>query len=61
MNKWIKLLLGLGLMNGAIFACWTNFAGFGQATLDLLKGGIVWIVLFIGLALILLGINELKN
>jgi hypothetical protein len=61
MNKWIEILLGLVLLNGAVFVWWTNFLGFGAAALSFLKGGAVWFVILIGLILIMLGISDLKD
>jgi hypothetical protein len=61
MNKWVEIVLGLMFLNGAIFIWWSNFAGFGQAALTLLKGGLMWVVIFVGLVLILLGISDLKE
>ncbi|MBT4257926.1 hypothetical protein HOD88_01960 [archaeon] len=61
MNKWLELLIGLILLVGGIYVWGTNLAGFGMATLSFLKGGIMWGVLFAGLALIILGISDLKE
>jgi len=61
MNKIISILLGLILLVVAIFAWGVNLAGFGLAAVDFLKGAIVWLVLLIGLVLVVLGLNNLKN
>ena len=61
MNKWLQLLVGLILLLGGIYVWGMNFYSFGTAALNLLKGGLMWIVLFAGLVLIILGINGLKN
>jgi hypothetical protein len=61
MNKWIKLLLGLLVLNATVLVCLNDFFGFRSAALTLLKGGVVWIVFFIGILLIFLGITELKE
>ena len=61
MNKWIELLLGLILVIVAIYAWGVNFWGMGTASLEVLKGGIVWAVLGIGALFILLGISDLKE
>ena len=61
MNKWIEILIGLVLLNGAIFLWWSNFAGFGDAALSFLKGGAEWLIIMIGTVLIVLGISDLKG
>ncbi len=61
MNKVISILLGLILLVIAILAWGVNLAGFGDAAIDFLKGGIVWIVLLIGLVLVTLGLISLKD
>lgn len=61
MNKWLELLIGLILLAIGVYAWGTNFGGFGAAALSFLKGGIMWIFLFIGFLLILLGISGLKE
>ena len=45
----------------SIYAWGVNLAGFGDAALAFLKGGIIWIVLGIGLVLVFLGISELRD
>ena len=69
MNKWIELLLGLILINGAILVAWYSgdWTLFGRS-LNLLtpawivlKGGIFWFVVMIGLLFIMLGISDLKD
>lgn len=61
MNKWIEILLGLIFLNGAIFCWWTNFWSLGEAALAFFKGGLVWMVIFVGLIFIILGISDLKD
>ena len=69
MNKWIELLLGLILINGVILIAWYSgdWTLFGRS-LNLLtpawivlKGGIFWFVVMIGLLFIMLGISDLKD
>jgi hypothetical protein len=59
LNNLIKVIIGLILI---IVAVWFSitFTSWGKATLDLIKGGIVLVVLFIGLILIMLGFSDLK-
>lgn len=71
MNKWLELLIGLVLFIGAILVGWASSAyswmlfgkdfNFLHAAWLLLKGGAWWMVLFVGLLLIILGINDLKE
>jgi len=71
MNKWSELFLGLILLIGTILVAWFSsvygWTVFGKnldflhAAWVLLKGGIFWIVLFVGLLLIILGISDMKN
>ncbi len=61
MNKFISILLGLILLVVGIFVWENNWAGFGDAALSFLQGGIVWLVLLVGLMLVILGISDLKN
>ena len=66
MNKWIKILLGLILLLGIItFAwvspAWGNFWNFRHAAWEFLKGGFFWMVAFLGLILITLGISGLRD
>ena len=61
MNKWIELLIGLILLNGAVFVWCMNFLNFGDAALSFLKGGLVWVVILVGLVLIMLGISDLRD
>jgi hypothetical protein len=65
MNKWIELLLGLVLLNGAILAWYftsgIGFWDFGTAAWNFVKGGAVWFLVMIGLLLIMLGISDLKE
>ena len=61
MNKFISILVGLVLLVVVIYAWGANLAGFGNAALTFLKGGIVWAVRLIGLVLVILGISSLKD
>ena len=61
MNKFIQILIGLVLLLVPIYAWIVDFAGFGDAALFLLKGGIMWALLLIGGALVLVGLTSLKD
>jgi hypothetical protein len=69
MNKWTELLLGLILINVAIFvwgysANWEVLGvslNFGTAAWEFFKGGLIWFIIMIGLLFLLLGISDLKE
>lgn len=66
MNKWLELLLGLILVVAAILVWfysleWGSFWNFGTAAWEVLKGGVIWFVILIGLLFILLGISDIKG
>jgi len=63
MNKWLELILGLILVIGTVALVFPGMplAGWGSSALEVLKGGLVWLVAFIGLILIVLGISEIKE
>ena len=61
MNKFIGILIGLVLLLAPIYAWIVDFAGFGEAALLFLKGGIVWLLLLVGIALLLIGLTSLKD
>ena len=61
MNKWLGLLLGLILLVVTIYLAGMNVWGFRYAAITVFKGMLIWIVFFIGLLLIILGISDLKD
>ena len=66
MNKWVEILFGLILLNGAILVWsfsqgWIDFWNFGIAAWEFLKGGLIWLTILIGLVFIMLGISDLKS
>lgn len=63
MNKWLELLIGLILVVVAVAEWGLDYTGlgFGTAALEVLKGGVVWFVIMLGLLFILLGISDLKE
>jgi hypothetical protein len=61
MNKWIKLLLGLILVIAAVYVWGMDIYGFGTAALTVIKGWLVWAVILLGLFILFLGINEIKE
>jgi len=55
-----KVVFGVLLILASIwFAAWKQ--DWGQAALDLIKGGIVLLVVLIGLVLLFVGFSDLKN
>lgn len=71
MNKWVELLVGLIFVVGAILLAWAsstyNWVWFGKdfnflhSAWIFLKGGLFWFVISVGVLLIILGINDLKD
>jgi len=65
MNKWLEILVGLILLIAAVTAWITNsgngFWEMGKAALIVLKGGILWLLIIVGLLFLLLGISDLKE
>ena len=61
MNKWVELLVGLILLVIAVYGWGMNIFGVGSSALTLLKGGIVWFFILIGILFIMLGISDLKE
>ncbi len=62
MNKWSEILLGLILLvvPVALVLPGMPLESWGYAALTVLKGGLTWAVVLIGLVLIVLGINDLS-
>jgi len=63
MNKIIKILIGLILVIVPLYLIFPGSVmhSWGIATLDLIKGGIIIIVILMGLILIFLGIDDLRK
>ncbi|MBS3070867.1 hypothetical protein J4407_01030 [Candidatus Pacearchaeota archaeon] len=71
MNKWIEILVGLIVVVGVIFIAWASSTydwtlfgkdfNFLNPAWVFLKGGIFWLLMLIGILLIFLGINDLKD
>lgn len=61
MNKFIGILIGLVFLLAPIYAWIMNVAGFGDAALLFLKGGIMWLLLLIGAVSLLVGLTSLKD
>lgn len=75
MNKWIELIVGLLILIGVILVGYYSWQGSGTGAWTLagfsldflhagwifLKGAVFWIFTLIGIVLILLGINDLKE
>jgi hypothetical protein len=60
MNKWAEILLGLIFVVAAILIGF-YYPDWLASALVVLKGGILWFLLGIGLILVMLGISELKE
>ena len=66
MNKWTELMAGTIILVGIVLFTWVSpswgsVGNFRHAAWEFLKGGIFWMVSLIGLLLVLLGINDVKN
>jgi len=61
MNKFIGILIGLVFLLVPIYAWIIDYQMFGTAAMLFLKGGLMWLVLMIGAASLLVGLNSLKN
>lgn len=60
MNKWLEVLLGLILVIAPIVLA-INYAAWGTAAAQFIKGGIIVGVILIGLLFLMLGISDLKG
>lgn len=60
MNKWFEIFIGLILIVAVVLAAF-YYPNWLSAALTVLKGGIMWFVLGIGLLFVMLGISELKG
>lgn len=60
MNKWLEILVGLILIVSAVLVAF-YFPSWFSAAIAVLKGGILWFVLGIGLLFLMLGISELRG
>ena len=61
MNKFIEILIGLLLLIVPIYVWIIDFAGFGESALIVLKGGILWGFLLVGIVFLLIGLSNLKD
>jgi len=62
MNKWTEIAVGLILVLIAVIGVFGAYTPtWAAATWVVLKGGIVWMIFFIGLLFLLLGISDLRN
>ena len=61
MSKLFTVLIGLILLIVPVYSWIINLWGFGDAALALVKGGVVWVLIFVGLATLFSGISGLKD
>jgi len=63
MNKALSILLGLIFVIAPILivTMWAPFLSWGDAAVEVIKGGIVIFIVMIGLLFLLLGISELRG
>jgi hypothetical protein len=60
MNRWLEVLAGLVLIIATVSVA-LFYPSWGQATLAVLKGGVVCFVGMIGILFLLLGISDLRE
>ncbi|MEM4271476.1 MAG: hypothetical protein QXD13_00050 [Candidatus Pacearchaeota archaeon] len=60
MNKWLEILVGIILIVVPIAIALT-YASWWAAAISVLKGGILWFLLLIGVLFVMLGISDLKG
>lgn len=58
-----KIIVGILLVIVSLWVAVVNLFGWnwGQATLDLIKGGVILTVIFVGLIFLILGFTDLKE
>ncbi|MBT4165421.1 hypothetical protein HOE04_00090 [archaeon] len=67
MNKWLQILIGLILIVGSVLVAWYSpfwwgdFWNFRHAAWEVLKGGVFWMAVMIGLLFLMLGISDLRD
>jgi len=63
MNKGLKILIGLILVVVPLYLVMPGMtlASWGRAAWELIKGGVTILVILIGITLIVMGIDELRN
>ena len=61
MNKYLEILIGLILLSAPIYVWITNDYGFGDAALEFLKGGLIWLFIGIGAMFLIIGLTDLKD
>ena len=61
MAKGVGIITGLVFLIVPIYAWIINFWGLGDAALEFLKGGVMWLLLLIGALSLLVGLSDLKS
>jgi len=61
MNKLLEIVVGLILLLLPIYMWIVNSWGLGDAAVMVFKGLLVWVLIFVGLLFIALGINDLRE
>jgi hypothetical protein len=61
MNKYLEIIIGLVILIAGVSLAVLNVFGFGSAMLVVLKGGIGWLIVLIGVILVGMGISDLKE
>ena len=61
MNKYLEIIIGLIILVAGVSLAVLNIQGFGTAMLSVLKGGIGWLIVLVGIVLIGMGLGDLKD
>ena len=61
MKKLFGIFAGLLLFFAPIYAWIVNFKGLGDAAWNFFKGGVVWVMILVGLAVLVVGFSSLKD
>jgi hypothetical protein len=61
MNKYLEIIIGLIILVAGVSLGVLNVWGFGSAMISVLKGGVGWLIVFVGIILVGMGIGDLKE
>tara|TARA_Y100000310_G_scaffold287867_1_gene313039 strand:- start:523 stop:708 length:186 start_codon:yes stop_codon:yes gene_type:complete len=61
MNKYLEIIIGLLILIVGVSLAVLNSFRFGTAMLVVLRGGIGWLIILIGIVMVGMGISDLKD
>ena len=61
MNKYLEIILGLIVLIAGVSLAVLNIWAFRVAMIAVLKGGIGWLIILVGLIMVGAGISDLKD